>query len=73
LETFDLHHNSFKQRRSDGNVSLVEFVDYYRFISWLIDSDDYFNLIIRSIWGMAPSENPYKKFEKGYYPEPKAD
>jgi hypothetical protein len=69
LETFELHHDSYWPKRRDGGVSKEEWASYYRTISWLIDSDDYFNLVLNAVWDLQATENPYKKYEKGYYPD----
>merc|ERR1711939_1293140 len=37
----------------DGKVTYVEFTDYYRDISASIDSDDYFELMIRNAWHIS--------------------
>ncbi len=59
LETFEVHHNVYEARRSDGNVAQDEFVHYYRTISWCTDQDDYFNLGVKSVWGLRGDANPY--------------
>ena len=41
---------------SNGVVSLAEFEDYYKEISASIDSDDYFELMIRNAWRIAGGE-----------------
>jgi WD40 repeat protein len=40
----------------DGRVERDEFRDYYRLISAAIDSDDYFELMIRNAWHMSGGE-----------------
>lgn len=40
----------------DGNVTFEEFEEYYKEISASIDSDDYFELMIRNAWRMAGGE-----------------
>ena len=59
LETFEVYHGVFENRRSDGNVGMDEFIGYYSTISWCTDSDDYFNLGVKGVWGMREGQNPY--------------
>ncbi len=42
METFDLHHSLYDQRRKDGKVSQAEFVAYYENLSGTIDDDELF-------------------------------
>lgn len=40
----------------DGEVSLKEFIEFYRDVSASIDSDDYFELMMRNAWHIAGGE-----------------
>lgn len=40
-------------RNGDGNITVAEFVDYYKTLSCSIDNDDYFELMIRNAWHLA--------------------
>lgn len=43
-------------RNKDGNVTKEEFLEYYADIGANIDSDDYFELMIRNAWHMSGGE-----------------
>lgn len=62
LETFELHHNVYPNERTDGGITQEEFTDYYRTISFTIDSNEYFSLILESVWDLQPDKNHYQKF-----------
>lgn len=40
-------------QQKDGKVSFQEFLDYYTDVSASIDTDDYFELMIRNAWHIA--------------------
>lgn len=46
----------WETHKKDGIVTLEEFEDYYKDISASIDSDDYFELMIRNAWHIAGGE-----------------
>ena len=46
----------WETHKKDGVVTLEEFEDYYKDISASIDSDDYFELMIRNAWHIAGGE-----------------
>ena len=52
-EAFRTFLDAFDQGEKDGKVTNDEFHDYYRLISAAIDSDDYFELMIRNAWHMS--------------------
>jgi Ca2+-binding EF-hand superfamily protein len=43
----------------DGHVTLPEFINYYTNIGAIIDSDDYFELMIRNAWHISGGEGWY--------------
>lgn len=45
-------------KNSDGRITFKEFCDYYQNISVTIDSDDYFELMVRNAWRIAGGSNP---------------
>jgi hypothetical protein len=51
LETFEMHHNVMHNTKSDGMVTMDEFIEYYTNISANIDNDAYFDLMITNAWG----------------------
>lgn len=50
LETFDVDGSV------DGKVTEQEFINYYRNVSACIDSDDYFELVMRNAWRISGGE-----------------
>jgi calcyphosin len=46
----------WETHKMDGIVTIEEFEDYYKDISASIDSDDYFELMIRNAWHIAGGE-----------------
>lgn len=40
-------------RNGDGDITLQEFVEYYKTLSCSIDNDEYFELMIRNAWHLA--------------------
>merc|ERR1711916_232948 len=44
----------------DGVVTRSEFLDYYADVSASIDTDDYFELVIRNAWHIAGGEGQYE-------------
>lgn len=52
LETFEMHHNVMNNNKSDGKVTIDEFIEYYTNISANIDNDAYFDLMINNAWNL---------------------
>ena len=46
----------WETHKRDGIVTIEEFEDYYKDMSASIDSDDYFELMIRNAWHIAGGE-----------------
>jgi len=44
----------------DGHVTKDEFLDYYKDVSASIDTDDYFELMIRNAWHISGGEGDYE-------------
>lgn len=63
LDTFEQYHALKKDdpKMRDKSVSLEEFIDYYRNVSCSIDSDEYFELMIKNAWNL---DN--KSYAKGW-------
>ena len=57
LETFEMHHNVMHGTKSDGIVTLDEFIEYYTNISANIDNDAYFDLMMTNAWNIDGKNN----------------
>lgn len=57
LETFEMHHNVMNGTKSDGMVTLDEFIEYYTNISANIDNDSYFDLMMTNAWNIDGRNN----------------
>jgi Ca2+-binding EF-hand superfamily protein len=57
LETFEMHHNVMHNGKSDGIVTLDEFIEYYTNISSKIDNDAYFDLMMSNAWNLEGKNN----------------
>ena len=57
LETFEMHHNIMHGTKSDGMVTLDEFIEYYTNISANIDNDAYFDLMMTNAWNLDGKNN----------------
>lgn len=57
LETFEMHHNVMHNSKSDGKVTLDEFIEYYTNISANIDNDAYFDLMMNNAWNLDGKGN----------------
>jgi hypothetical protein len=55
LETFEANHQLFEPDSAD--VSLAEFIDYYRNVSSAVDSDATFAHIMKNVWGYSMPES----------------
>ena len=61
IETFEAHHGVYDAANSgDSEVVWDEFFEYYKNISFLIDSDNLFKSIMKNVWDM-PAEDAYAK------------
>jgi len=63
LDTFEQYHalKSGDTKSRDKSITLEEFIDYYRNVSCSIDSDEYFELMIKNAWNL---DN--KSYAKGW-------
>jgi len=63
LDTFEQYHalKTGDMKSRDKEVTLEEFIDYYRNVSCSIDSDEYFELMIKNAWNL---DN--KSYAKGW-------
>ena len=52
LDTFD----SKEGEEKDGVVTREEFINYYSAISCTIEDDAYFDLMMRTSWGLPPKQ-----------------
>lgn len=61
LDTFEIHCGTVDKTKRDGNLTLQEFMDYYRKIGASIDDDRYFELMMTNAWNL---DN--KTYSKGF-------
>ena len=66
LETFETQLDLIQGGQRDGQVSLDEFLEYYRNVSCSIDVDEYFCLMINNSWNTKGDADPYQKYNKGW-------
>jgi len=52
-----MHHNIMHGAKSDGLVTLEEFIEYYTNISANIDNDAYFDLMMSNAWNLDGKNN----------------
>ena len=55
LDNFDYHFNLLNQGRNpdDEEVTVQEFVDFYRYISTSFEQDETFEMMIKGVWGLS--------------------
>jgi hypothetical protein len=52
-----MHHNVMHGGKSDGVVTIDEFIEYYTNISANIDNDAYFDLMMQNAWNLDGRNN----------------
>ncbi len=57
LNSFEANSHAKSLTKGDGFISLEEFEEYYSSLSASIDSDDYFELMIRNAWHISGGTN----------------
>ena len=58
MGTFQQHHNSQQNQKSDSKITLAEFLEYYNFVSCNIENDSYFDTMITNAWQLDNYSNP---------------
>ena len=61
LETFEMHHNLKNQGQNDSQVTLEEFIEYYRNVGASLPDDDYFAVMINNSWNVNAKANTYQR------------
>ena len=56
LETFETHHN-INRGQKDRRVTREEFCEYYNNVSMSIDSDEYFEIMMKNAWKLEGATN----------------
>ena len=56
-ETFKMHHKVTQGYQELDKISKYEFIEYYMHVSFLIQSDSQFSLLIESVWGLDDKDN----------------
>ncbi|MCQ2821061.1 MAG: EF-hand domain-containing protein [archaeon] len=66
LDTFDYHFNLLDPNRErNSKISIDQFMEYYKFISMSIPSDNYFKAVISNAWDLEEKPN-YGKGETDF-------
>lgn len=63
LQTLEFHFNIYKGKM-DRKITLEEFDEYYNNVSCSIDSDEYFETVIRNAWNLDRID--YNRMHKGW-------
>lgn len=63
IETFETHHNILFGAEPDGIVTMEEFEEYYANVSASIDTDEYFEVMMKNAWKL---DEVSKNYEKGW-------
>lgn len=63
LQTLEFHFNIYKGKM-DRKITQDEFIEYYNNISCSIDSDEYFETMIKNAWNIDKAD--YNKMQKGW-------
>jgi Ca2+-binding EF-hand superfamily protein len=66
IETFETHHNLRTRSTRDAKVTLEEFVEYYANVSVSIDSDEYFQVMMKNSWNITGDAQTYQKYNKSW-------
>ena len=53
LDTFEIHYSILHPGEYNKRVNFAEFCEYYNNVSVNIDSDEYFELMIRNAWKLG--------------------
>ncbi len=61
LDTFEQHHALTHEGDRDGKVTFPEFVEYYNNVSGSIDSDEYFEVMIKNAWQLDGQNRSHGK------------
>ena len=75
LETFEIHHNILIGGEPDGIVTMEEFEEYYANVSASIDTDEYFEVMMKNAWKLDEASKSYGRGWSGEeeIKAPKAD
>ncbi len=65
LETFEATYDMLAGEKSDGNITIDEWMEYYENVSMSIDDDAYFELMMNNCWRMN-SNTTYNNEKKGW-------
>ena len=62
LETFEAHHRLVNENYTHDDVELDEFIEYYENVSFAVDDDKEFEMILQNTWNLRQL-NKYKDVE----------
>ncbi len=49
LHSLEYHFSSYKERYN-RKINLEEFIDYYNMVSFCIENDEHFEIMVKSTW-----------------------
>ena len=72
IDLFEYHFILLNSNKDKDSATLEEFIEFYTYISLLIDNDKYFENMMARIWGLGNPENYGKvihfvKYKSPYY------
>jgi len=63
LETFEHSLNVMERNTQDGRITFEEFMEYYSNVSFVIEDDQHFSLIIKNVWDTNGGQDPYRNYD----------
>ena len=57
IDMFEYHFNLLNKNKNNEGATMGEFVEFYNYISVLVDNDKYFENMMSRVWGLDGNEN----------------